>query len=78
MFKDIDEEWTTERELRQLKQNRSSADYTVKFQQIAANTQWNIDAQLAQFYFGLKDDVKDEITRSDRPNTMAGMIEKAI
>lgn len=67
-FGDPDEVGTAERELFSLRQTASVASYASDFRRYAAITSWNDSALLAQFYRGLKDVVKDEIAKMDRPN----------
>lgn len=77
-FGDIDEERTAERHLQGLTQKTSVGNYAAEFQQYAVRTEWNDEALVAQFYRGLKDRVKDDIARGERPATLAGMITAAI
>lgn len=78
VFGDIDEERTSERSLQNLRQRNSAANYTAEFQQHAVRTDWNDEALRAQYYIGLKDQVKDEIARSDRPGNLPDLIEMAV
>jgi len=43
-----------------------------------AKLEWNDEAVAAQFYRGLKEQVKDEIARGDRPTSTREMYELAI
>ncbi|SLM37348.1 Zinc finger, CCHC-type [Lasallia pustulata] len=76
--RDIDEQRTAEREIRQLKQTKSAADYTDQFKRISAATNWNEAAVMAHYYQGLKDGVKDEIAREERPDTLRDMTIMAV
>lgn len=78
VFGDIDQERTAERTIQNLRQKGSAATYTAEFQRYSSATGWNDDALRAQYYKGLKDHVKDEISRSDRPETLTDMIEMAV
>jgi len=49
--------------------------YTAQFQQYANRTDWNDEALKNQYYRGLKDFIKDEMARSDRPDDLKDMIE---
>jgi hypothetical protein len=49
--------------------------YTAQFQQYANRTDWNDEALKNQYYRGLKDFIKDEMARSDRPDDLKEMIE---
>jgi hypothetical protein len=66
VFVDIDAERTAERHLQNLRQLKSAATYAAEFQQHAGRT--------AQFYRGLKDSVKDDICRGERPSELQAMI----
>ena len=78
MFGDIDEERTAERALGELRQKGATTAYSAEFQQLSFKTSWGDDALKAQFYKGLKDSVKDEMARAERPSTLQGMITMAI
>ncbi len=69
-FGDIDEERTAERRLQSLRQTGSAADYAAQFQRYGTQTEWDDAALTAQFYKGLKDHVKDDIARGDRPDDL--------
>ena len=47
--------------MQSLQQTESAADYASKFQQLAAQTQWEAVPLVAQFYKRLKDKVKDDV-----------------
>lgn len=78
VFGDVDEERTAERRLQALRQTGSAAEYAAKFQQYGAKTQWDDAALTAQFYRGLKERVKDDIARGDRPTSLHSMITMAV
>ena len=78
MFGDIDRERTAERDLLKLRQTKSTADYTAHFTRLSAATNWEDAALTATFYAGLKDGVKDEITRGERPDNLRAMTIMAI
>jgi len=68
-----------DRDLRALRQKTSAAAYRAEFSILAAKVGWNDDALASQFYRGLKEQVRVEITmRHDRPSTLKGMAELAI
>ena len=48
--------------------------YTAEFQQYSGQTDWNDDTLKDQYYKGLKDSIKDEITYSDRLESLYEMI----
>jgi Domain of unknown function (DUF4939) len=78
MFGDIDEEHTAERSLQQLRQKGPASRYAADFRRFAAKTEWNKGALRAQFYKGLKDSIKDEMARTERPDELDKMIDLAI
>jgi hypothetical protein len=49
------------------------AKYKAEFQTLVVKTSWNDEAIIAQFYRGLKEQIKDEIARRERPTTPKGM-----
>lgn len=68
-----------DRDLRALRQKTSAAAYRAEFSILAAKVGWNDDALASQFYRGLKEQVRVEITmRHDRPSTLKGMADLAI
>ena len=74
VFGDIEEKAIAERNLGHLKQKGSAAGYTASFQQLVAKTKWSKAALQYQFYIGLKDTVKDEVARSDKPDDLQELI----
>src|SRR5204863_9197448 len=78
VFGDIDEEHTAERSLQNLRQRGAALQYAAEFQQHASRVDWNDGALTAQFYQGLKDLIKDEIAKSDRPLELNKMMNLAI
>jgi hypothetical protein len=78
-FGDIDEKGTAERQLGVLRQRGSASKYTSEFQQVASLLpSYGEDALKNTYYVGLKEDIKDEISRGDKPDTLRGMIELAV
>jgi len=47
------------------------------FQQIASRLQWDDHALVAQFYLGLKENIKDELAKEERPDDLQVLITKA-
>ena len=78
VFGTVDQERTVEREICNIVQKGAAATYAANFQRHAAYMNWDDTALTAQYYKGLKDFVKDEISRSERPSTLAKMIEKSV
>jgi hypothetical protein len=77
-FGQMNEQQEAERALLKIHQQSSAAKYKAEFQSLSARVSWNDEALAAQFYQGLKDAVKDEIARQDRPKSLSSMIELAI
>ena len=68
-----------DRDLRALRQRVSAATYHAEFSILAAKVGWNDDALASQFYRGLKDQIREEITmRYERPSTLKEMADLAI
>ena len=78
VFGNFDKEHLAERKMHSLRQTGSTADYASKFQQLAAQTQWEAVPLVAQFYKELKDRVKDNVARVNRPSQLQSMITLAI
>jgi len=70
-FGDPDEARTAERQLTQFRQRGSATDYAARFRQISSHLDWEDEPLMAQFYQGLKEEVKDELVKLDRPRTFA-------
>jgi len=69
---------SAEREIRNLKQTTSVSTYSSDFQRLAAFLEWNDAAKISQYYWGLKDSIKDEFAKVDRPNNLSELITLAI
>jgi len=67
-----------ERDIQALRQKSSAAKYKAEFQVLAVKVEWNDEALASQFYKGLKDVVKDEIARYDRPTGLKEMYDLAV
>ena len=78
MFGDIEQERIVEQVLFQLKQQSLVVQYQVEFQQYAACIDQDKVVLKAQFYCGLKDAVKDKLSRMEQLETMAKLIETTI
>ena len=77
-YGDIDTRANAERTLGRLRQTGSAAEYASRFQQLASFLNWNDDALQWAFYKGLKDRIKDELVKEDRPTQLNELIEKAV
>jgi hypothetical protein len=78
VFGDPDEQATSERQLTNLKQTGSAASYVSEFRRVSASLGWNDRALNYIFYKGLKDHVKDELSKADRPQDTYALMELAI
>lgn len=67
-----------EAQLRSLRQKGSAMDYTNKFLELAAETDWNDSAKISQYRLGLKDTVQDMLALTDDPKDFATFASKAI
>jgi hypothetical protein len=67
-----------ERELLILRQTKSASNYTARFQQMSTRLQLSEGDLVLRYYGGLKDEIKDELVRMDRPTSLTKMIEEAI
>lgn len=71
------EEAHADRHIRQLRQTTSVAAYASEFQGYQADLEWNDAAYRSQFYLGLKDSVKAELSRNSSMTTLGAMIKAA-
>jgi hypothetical protein len=77
-FGNPDETRTAERKLLWMKQTKSASTYAVDFQRMAARLSWGEQALIVQFYKGLREDVKDEMSKVERPDELGEYIALAI
>ena len=77
-FGDPDEIATAERQLYALRQKGSVTSYMAEFMRFAVLVKWNDEAKAAQFYRGLKDGIKDELSRVGKPSTLKELEDVAI
>lgn len=78
IFGEIDEERTAERKIQNLTQKGPAANYVTEFKQLQAKISWDDAPLIAAFYNGLKEKVKDEIARQERPTDIDEMITLAV
>lgn len=74
----VDKKRAPERRLHTLRMNKSAAKYAAEFQRIAALTDWDDDALVSHYYWGLSETIKDEIARRDRTEELQEMIDTSI
>lgn len=77
-FGNPDEDRDYERQLFQLRQVSSAQEYAQRFRTVAAHLDWDDEPLMVQFYNGLKEAVKDEICKGDRPDKLGTYMERAI
>src|SRR5437762_3678873 len=76
MYGDVDMTAMVEQQIQSLKQMHGVQTYSTAFQMHAVNLQsWGEVALCIQYYYGLKDNIKDEITRVSWPTGLAKMME---
>ena len=78
VYRDTDTKKEAEQELLRLQQKSLASKYASDFHQLLSRITWHDSAFAAVFYTGLKDSVKDELTRIDRPEELQPLIELAI
>ena len=74
IYGDVDEQREAELKIRVLRQNGSVSHYSSQFQQLKSRITWNDSALASQFYSGLKEEVKDELSRVGKPTSLSAMI----
>jgi hypothetical protein len=74
----IDEKREAERKIVRLRQNGSAQHYVSEFQQLMGQLNWADGPAIAQFYQGLKDEVKDQFMLIERPKEIQDMQMKAV
>jgi hypothetical protein len=66
-----DEEREAEQQLRRLRHTKACTEYCAQFRLITAPLDWDHKALMSYFYANLKDTVKDELYKVDRPSTIS-------
>ncbi|EXX79652.1 hypothetical protein RirG_003520 [Rhizophagus irregularis DAOM 197198w] len=77
-FGNPDEHKEATRQLTRLRQTGSAAHYAREFKRIAAKLNWSQEPLIEMFYQGLREEVKDDIYRIDRPELLDDFIEIVI
>lgn len=77
-FGTVDEERDAENKLNNLRQRGSASEYASAFRQIVSKLPWEQSHLMAAFYQGLREEVKDEIYKESRPDTLAEYIGMAV
>lgn len=78
IFGDPDEVATAERMIFQCRQRGPASKYITEFRRHAALLDWDSHALAAQFYRGLRDNIKDELARVGRPDDLEDLINTTI
>ncbi|KAL0929980.1 reverse transcriptase domain protein [Colletotrichum truncatum] len=78
LFQDPDERSRAERELNNLRQTKSAIHYAAEFRRLCATLDMTDESKIFIFYSGLKDEVKDEIVKLDKPEDFLSYTELAI
>ncbi|CEF83185.1 unnamed protein product [Fusarium graminearum] len=66
----INEERQAAAEILALKQHGSCTAHSAKFRQLAAKTEWDDEALMEIYYRSMKEEVKDELYKADRPGNL--------
>lgn len=69
---------TAVRQMQQLKQTGPASQYTATFRRLAMDSEWDNTALTTMYYSGLKDTIKDELSRGEQPDTLSELIDKVI
>ena len=78
VFRTVNQKRTAEHKICNIVQKEAAVTYTANFQRHTAYMNWDDTALTAQYYKGLKNFIKDEISCSEQPSTLAKMIEKSV
>jgi len=74
IFEIIDKKQAVKQHIHILWQNESVIKYSMKFQWIATLTEWNNETFTSQYYWELKDTIKNKIVRMRRSENLQKMI----
>ncbi|SOV02320.1 uncharacterized protein UDID_19194 [Ustilago sp. UG-2017a] len=74
VFGDPDRIATTKREIEALSQTTSVANYLTQFRQLQMTLNWGEDTMAWFFYRGLKENVKDDLSRSGKPTDLDTLV----
>ncbi|KAL8318171.1 hypothetical protein RB597_001547 [Gaeumannomyces tritici] len=78
VFGQVDEERVAERELLQLRQKGAASTYVSEFQRLVNKLDWTDQTKITHFYAGLRDDVKDEVSKIERPGNFSDYVTLAV
>lgn len=74
----VNEERQAAAKIHTLKQIRSAAAYAIALRRVASKLDWEDEVLMEIFYQGLKDEVKDELYKADRPDTLTEYVTMAV
>jgi len=75
VFEIVNKKQAAEQYIHTLQQNKSAVKYSMKFQWIVTLTEWNNKTFTLQYYWRLKDTIKNEIVRMNRSENLQKMID---
>ncbi|SOV07075.1 uncharacterized protein UDID_18713 [Ustilago sp. UG-2017a] len=78
VFGDPDRIATAKREIEALAQTTSVANYLTQFCQLQMTLNWGEDTMAWFFYRGLKENVKDDLSRSGKPTDLETLIQRSL
>ncbi|SOV09901.1 uncharacterized protein UDID_19573 [Ustilago sp. UG-2017a] len=78
VFGDPDRIATAKWEIKALSQTTSVANYLTQFCQLQMTLRWDKDAMAWFFYQGLKENVKDDLSRSGKPTDLETLIQRSL
>ena len=78
VFGEMDEKKVIKRQFAKFKQTGSVSYYTAQFRQIISQLYWEDKTFIIKFYEDLKEHIKDEIAKEDRPEELAKYIEYTV
>ena len=77
-FGAIDEERKAEQKIKEIYQTHSASTYASDLKYWASFLEWDDDVLMSLFYDGLKEDVKDELYKMERPETLTEYVAMAV
>ncbi|SOV07548.1 uncharacterized protein UDID_19213 [Ustilago sp. UG-2017a] len=78
VFGDPDRIATTKQEIEVLSQTTSVANYLTQFRRLQMTLNWDEDAMAWFFYRGLKENVKDDLSRAGKPTDLETLIQRSL
>ncbi|SPC60615.1 uncharacterized protein UHOD_11134 [Ustilago sp. UG-2017b] len=78
VFGDPDCIATAKQEIEALSQTTSVANYLTQFRQLQMTLNWGEDAMAWFFYRGLKENIKDDLSRSGKPTDLETLIQRSL